>query len=170
MCRFLLVQAGRSFFELQHAMSTQSCSWQQQHCIFGCVALIDVMHVLLYELCDFRSGVMAGAVQQTSHTYNWLFLFYRFVVGVLFAELMVGILIATFGEASSQDIGAEGEILHEFKDDLEVLSHDGQVEFVKGLGIPAQFSLDTASAIGFPPSAIEEPFDGFDTPIKSFDR
>ena len=118
---------------------------------------------------------MAGAVQQTSHTYNWFFLFYRFVVGVLFAELMVGILIATFREASSLDIGAEGEVLHEFKDDLEILSHDEQVEFVKGLGIPAQFSLDSASAIDFPPSIQHEPldnisFDVFDIPVKAVDR
>ena len=88
---------------------------------------------------------MAEAVQQTSHTYNWFFLFYRFVVGVLFAELMVGILIVTFRDASCRDTSAVGEILYEFESDLEVLPHDERVGFVKGLGIPAQFSLDTAS-------------------------
>ena len=102
MCRFVLVQAGRSFgIAARNAYTI--LFFAQQHCTFGCVALIAVMHVLLYELCDFRSGVMAArAVQQTSHTYNWLFLFYCFVVGVLFAELMVGILIATFGDWSEQ--------------------------------------------------------------------
>jgi len=92
------------------------------------------------------SVVMSAAVEETSRTYNWFFLFYRFVVGVLFAELIVGILIATFGEASSLDTSAAGEeVLHEFKSQLEVLSHAEQVAFVKGLGVPAQFSLDAAS-------------------------
>ena len=100
---------------------------------------------------------MAAAVHQTNHTYNWFFLFYRFVVGVLFAELMVGILIATFGEASDLDTrrskrassGAAGEILHEFREVLEVLPHEEQVAFVKELGTPARFSLDTTSGIDF---------------------
>ena len=35
--------------------------------------------------------------------------------------------------------------MYEFESDLEVLPHDERVGFVKGLGIPAQFSLDTAS-------------------------
>ena len=86
--------------------------------------------------------VVTRAVQQTSHTYNWFFLFYRFVVGVLFAELMVGVLIATFGTASQLDASITGEILHEFNLELKVLTHKEQVVFVKGLGIPAQFSLD----------------------------
>ena len=86
---------------------------------------------------------MASAVQQTSHTYNWFFLFYRFVVGVLFAELMVGVLIATFGIVSQLDACVIGEVLHEFSNELEVLSHKEQVAFVKGLGIPAQYCLDT---------------------------
>ena len=90
--------------------------------------------------------VASAAVQETSHTYNWFFLFYRFVVGVLFAQLTVGILIATFGEASRLDTSATGEVLNEFKSELKVLSHEEQVAFVKGLGVPAQFSLDTASA------------------------
>ena len=113
----------------------------------GCVVLNDVMHALSHELCDFRSAIMAEAVQETSYTYNSFFLFYRFVVGVLFAELMVGILIATFGEASRLDASATGEILHEFKGELEVLTHEEQVVFIKGLGIPAQFSLDNAIRI-----------------------
>ena len=86
---------------------------------------------------------MASAVQQTSHTYNWFFLFYRFVVGVLFAELMVGILIATFGQASRLDASTTGEILYEFNHELEVLPRGEQVALVKRLGIPAQFCLDT---------------------------
>ena len=86
--------------------------------------------------------VASAAVQETSHTYNWFFLFYRFVVGVLFAELMVGVLIATFGTASQLDASITGEILHEFNLELKVLTHKEQVVFVKGLGIPAQFSLD----------------------------
>ena len=90
--------------------------------------------------------VASAAVQETSHTYNWFFLFYRFVVGVLFAQLTVGILIATFGEASRLDTSATGEVLHQFESELEVLSHEEQLAFVKGLGVPAQFSLDTASA------------------------
>ena len=90
--------------------------------------------------------VASAAVQETSHTYNWFFLFYRFVVGVLFAQLTVGILIATFGEASRLDTSATGEVLSELKSELEVLSREEQLAFVKGLGVPAQFSLDTASA------------------------
>ena len=101
---------------------------------------------MLHEACGYRSVVMAEAVQQTSHTYNWFFLFYRFVVGVLFAQLTVGILIATFGEASRLDTSATGEVLNEFKSELKVLSNEEQVAFVKELGVPAQFSLDTASA------------------------
>ena len=85
---------------------------------------------------------MASAVQQTSHTYNWFFLFYRFVVGVLFAELMVGVLIATFGIVNQLGACVIGEVLHEFSNELEVLSHKEQVVFVKGLGIPAQVCLD----------------------------
>ena len=100
------------------------------------------MHAMLHELCGSRSVVMASAVQQTSHTYNWFFLFYRFVVGVLFAELMVGILIATFGKASHLDASTTGEILHEFNYELEVLPRKEQVVFVKEIGIPAQFCLD----------------------------
>jgi hypothetical protein len=92
---------------------------------------------------------MAASVQETSHTYNWFFLFYRFGVGVLFAQLTVGILIATFGEVSTLDASAAGEILHEFRGELEVLPHEAQVAFVKGLGIPAQFSLDTTPDIDF---------------------
>ena len=90
--------------------------------------------------------VASAAVQETSHTYNWFFLFYRFVVGVLFAQLTVGILIGTFGEASRLDTSATGEVLSELESELEVLSHEEQLAFVKGLGVPAQFSLDTASA------------------------
>ena len=90
--------------------------------------------------------VASAAVQETSHTYNWFFLFYRFVVGVLFAQLTVGILIATFGEASRLDTSATGEVLSELESELEVLSHEEQLAFVKELGVPAQFSLDTASA------------------------
>ena len=85
-------------------------------------------------------------MQETSHTYTWFFLFYRFVVGVLFAELMVGVLIATFGEVSQLDGCVIGEVLHEFSNELEVLSHEEQVVFVKGLGIPAQFCLDTENS------------------------
>ena len=90
--------------------------------------------------------VAGSAVQETSHTYTWFFLFYRFVVGVLFAELMVGVLIATFGEVSQLDGCVIGEVLHEFSNELEVLSHEEQVVFVKGLGIPAQFCLDTENS------------------------
>ena len=39
---------------------------------------------------------------------------------------MVGILIATFGEASRLDASATGEILDEFKGELEVLTHEEQ--------------------------------------------
>ena len=84
---------------------------------------------------------MAGAVQQTSHTFYWFFLFYRFVVGVLFAELMVGILIATFGKASRTDTA--GEILHQFSFELEVMPLEEQLAFVKGLGKPAETCLKT---------------------------
>jgi len=89
------------------------------------------------------SVVMAEAVQHTSHTFNWFFVFYRFVVGVLFAQLTVGILLATFQDA--RDTSATGEILQQFRNDLEVLPCDEQVAFVKGLGIPAQIILDYAS-------------------------
>ena len=85
-------------------------------------------------------------MQETSHTYTWFFLFYRFVVGVLFAELMVGVLIATFGEVSQLDGCVIGEVLHEFSNELEVLSHEEQIVFVKGLGIPAQFCLKTENS------------------------
>ena len=64
------------------------------------------------------------------------------MVGVLFAELMVGVLIATFGTASQLDASVTGEILHEFNLELKILTHKEQVVFVKGLGIPAQFCLD----------------------------
>ena len=87
---------------------------------------------------------MAGAVQQTSHTFNWFFLFYRFVVGVLFAELMVGILIATFGKASRTDTSAAGEILHQFSFELEVMPLGEQLAFVKGLGKLAKTCLETS--------------------------
>ena len=66
------------------------------------------------------------------------------MVGVLFAELMVGVLIATFGIVSQLDACVIGQVLHEFSKEFEVLSHKEQIVFVKGLGIPAQFCLDTA--------------------------
>ena len=55
---------------------------------------------------------------------------------------MVGILIATFGDATRQGASATSEVLQEFKSELEVLPDEEQVAFVKGLGIPAQFTLD----------------------------
>jgi len=87
-------------------------------------------------------SVATSAVQQTSHAYTWFMLFYRFVVGVLFAELIKGVLIATFGIVNQLDACVIGEVLHEFNHELEVLSHKEQVVYVKGLGIPAQFCLD----------------------------
>ena len=122
MNRFLLAQAGRSFVEVQHTLYA-SMRFAQQHWTHGCVALNAVLYALLHELCVFRSMIMAGVVHETNHTYN------RFVVGVLFAELMAGILIVTFGEVSSLDASAAGEILHEFRGELEVLPPE-EVVFV----------------------------------------
>ena len=109
-----------------------------------CAALTQLKHILLHDACGYRSVIMAGAVQQTSHTFNWFFLFYRFVVGVLFAELMVGILIATFGKASRTDTSAAGEILHQFSFQLEVMPLGEQLAFVKGLGKLAKTCLEAS--------------------------
>ena len=102
-------------------------------------------------LCDLRcwsyrrSVVMKDAVEATNDTYNWFFVVYRFVVGVLFSQLMVGVLIAIFGEASSMDATAAGEVLYALKDKLADLSGSEQMALVKELGLPAKYVLDCVS-------------------------
>ena len=86
---------------------------------------------------------MDEAIRQTNRACTWFFLAYYFMVGVLTTQLIVGILIGTFGaHETSESRSVVGEVTHAFEDILYLLPDREQIELVRELGDAAQYILE----------------------------
>jgi len=91
---------------------------------------------------------MDATVTQTNYTASWFFLLYRFLVGVLFSQLAIGILIATISEAKKTDGSCVGQVAFALKDILRLQSAKEAARIVKDLGVPATYVLELLAALG----------------------
>merc|ERR1712118_549114 len=83
-------------------------------------------------------GVMAGAADQTYHTYNWFFLAFRLLFGVLFSNLIAGILIGAFGRNEQERQTIVGEVKLALEQFAKLLLPKQQAKLQSELGIVAE--------------------------------
>ena len=92
-------------------------------------------------LGDGWSAIMDGAERETYETYGWFFLAYRLLVGVLFSNLLMGVLLGEFAACEKQRKTLVGEVRLIFQDVAMVLLPAQQEQLQAKLGVVAQTLL-----------------------------
>ena len=88
------------------------------------------------------SGIMDAAVRQTYQAYTYFFICYRLIVGVLFSQLIVGILIGVFQQVEADRQTIVGEVKLVFEPMAQVLLPAQQTKLQSELGIIAKELLE----------------------------
>eukprot|EP00656_Telonema_subtile_P054409 TRINITY_DN8131_c0_g1_i3.p1 TRINITY_DN8131_c0_g1~~TRINITY_DN8131_c0_g1_i3.p1 ORF type:complete len:695 (-),score=193.98 TRINITY_DN8131_c0_g1_i3:300-2384(-) len=84
------------------------------------------------------SGITRAVVLEKYQAYDWFFLVYRLVLGVLFSNLVVGVLIGTFGQFEEGRRTVVGEVRLAFEAFAKILLPAQQQKLQQELGVVAQ--------------------------------
>ena len=88
---------------------------------------------------------MRNTVSQTYVSYYWFFIVYRFVVGLIFSQLLVGILVTIFQNTEAERGTITGEVRLALSKSAKVLTPAEQVKLQRELGVLAASLLDSSS-------------------------
>lgn len=87
---------------------------------------------------------MRNTVSQTYISYYWFFIVYRFVVGLIFSQLLVGILVTSFQTTEAERGTITGEVRLALSKAAKVLTQETQAKLQRELGVLASSLLDAA--------------------------
>ena len=88
---------------------------------------------------------MKNTVSQTYISYYWFFIVYRFVVGLIFSQLLVGILVTSFQTTEAERGTITGEVRLALSKAAKVLTQETQAKLQRELGVLAVSLLPTTS-------------------------
>ena len=88
---------------------------------------------------------MRNTVSQTYISYYWFFIVYRFVVGLIFSQLLVGILVTSFQTTEAERGTITGEVRLALSKAAKVLTQETQAKLQRELGVLAVSLLPTTS-------------------------
>ena len=87
---------------------------------------------------------MRNTVSQTYISYYWFFIVYRFVVGLIFSQMLVGILVSVFQTTEAERGTITGEVRLALSKAAKVLTQETQAKLQRELGVLAASLLDAA--------------------------
>ena len=88
---------------------------------------------------------MKNTVSQTYISYYWFFIVYRFVVGLIFSQLLVGILVTSFQTTEAERGTITGEVRLALSKAAKVLTQETQAKLQRELGVLAVSLLPTTT-------------------------
>ena len=88
---------------------------------------------------------MRNTVSQTYISYYWFFIVYRFVVGLIFSQMLVGILVSVFQTTEAERGTITGEVRLALSEAAKVLTQETQAKLQRELGVLAVSLLPTTS-------------------------
>ena len=88
---------------------------------------------------------MRNTVSQTYISYYWFFIVYRFVVGLIFSQLLVGILVTSFQTTEAERGTITGEVRLALSKAGTMLTPETQAKLQRELGVLAVSMLPTTS-------------------------
>ena len=88
---------------------------------------------------------MRNTVSQTYLSYYWFFIFYRFVVGLIFSQLLVGILVCQFQTTEAERGTITGEVRLALSKVAYIVTPEKQEMLQRELGVLAASLLDPAA-------------------------
>ena len=87
---------------------------------------------------------MRNTVSQTYISYYWFFIVYRFVVGLIFSQMLVGILVSVFQTTEAERGTITGEVRLALSKAAKVLTQETQAKLQRELGVLASSLLGAA--------------------------